>query len=483
MHRPTGSFVVAGALGAALGFAASGAGAITAEVRAETQGQSYQLRGPYGAPVLSFRRLTQTLSLGAQERSDDPRGYILTIRARLRIDADFGASCDPTTDRCLDEINQARGAEFAPLFVRRAVDLPWAYLDLERLAGGRLDLRGGRQLVVDPLGFLLFDGARTRLRLGDRLVLDAYGGLETRAGFPLSNGRYTRDGLVYADRTGWDTTLAPHVQDRALAWLVGAGLDLRELGPVSARLAWRTVRGRAGVVEEKFGASVDLQLSRRARVVSETVYSVPQGMVSWASLAFEHATPRGRVLGMEIARSRPVFDLTSIWASFWIDPTDDLRVHGEWPLGSRATLVLAGLVRRYALDAASTEALANRGAADRALWAAGGTAGVSLRQARGDASLRTTFEHGDVASRAGGDAVWRWWLRPGRVRLDASASLWWTRDALRPERDLTSVGLVAGALFRLGAVADVHLSIEDDINRIVGHRVRAMGILSLRGPQ
>jgi len=474
--------LLAATLGVALGLGPSQGWAINAEVRAETQAQSYQLRGPYGAPILSYRRLTQTLSLGAQDRSNDPRGYILTIRARLRIDADFGAACDPTTDRCLDEVNQARGGEFSPLFVRRAVDLPWAYVDLERLGGGPLDLRGGRQLVVDPLGFLLFDGGRARLRLGDRLVFDAYGGLETRAGFPLANGRYTRDGLVYADRTGWDSTLAPQVQQRAMAWLVGAAVDLRELGPLSARLAWRTVRGAAGVVEEKLGASVDLQVSRRSRLVSEVVYSTPQGLVSWASLAFERASPSGSLLGLEIARSRPVFDLTSIWASFWVDPTDDLRVHGEWPLGRGATLVLAGLVRRYALDAATTASLANRGAADGALWAAGATAGVSVRRARSDGSVRLTAEHGEVASRAGGDLMARWWLRPGRVRLDAGASVWWTRDVLRPERDLASVGFVAGALLRLGAFADVHLTLEDDINRIVGHRVRAMGVLALRGP-
>ena len=37
-------------------------------------------------------------------------------------------------------------------------------------------------------------------------------------------------------------------------------------------------------------------------------------------------------------------------------------------------------------------------------------------------------------------------------------------------------------LVRLGAVADVHLTLEDDINRVVGHRLRAMGVLALRGP-
>lgn len=479
--RPAAALRTAWTLGVAVLLTGRTASAVTAEVRAETVGQAYQLRGPYGAPVLSFRRLTQTLSLGVHDRSDNPRGYLLTVRARLRIDADFGAACDPATDRCLDEVNRARGAEFSPLFVRRAVDLPWAYLDLERLGGGRVDVRAGRQLVVDPLGFLLFDGARVRLRLGDRLHFDAYGGLETRAGFPLSNGRYTRDGLAFADRTGWDTTLAPQVLPRALAWLAGGGVDLHELGPLNARLAWRTVRGEAGVVEEKLGASVDLQLSRRARLVTEAVYSVPQAQLAWASLAFELAAGR-RLLGVEVARSRPVFDLTSIWASFWVDPTDDVRAHGEWPLGEHATLVLGALLRRYALDAATTAALANRGAADRAQWAAGASAGLSYRRSRGDGGARVTAEHGDIASRAGGDVTGRWWIRPGRVRVDVGASVWWTRDALRPERDLASVGVVAGALVRLGAVADVHVTLEDDINRVVGHRLRAMGVLALRGP-
>ena len=85
---------------------------LDAEVRAETVTQGYQVRGPSGAPVLSMRRITQTLSLGASQRFDEGHGPFITLQARLRIDSDFGTACDPQTDRCLD--HRSLGEHAAP---------------------------------------------------------------------------------------------------------------------------------------------------------------------------------------------------------------------------------------------------------------------------------------------------------------------------------------------------------------------------------
>lgn len=441
-------------------------------MRAETVTQGYQVRGLSGAPVLSMRRLTQTLSLAGAARSDDSRGVHVSFRLRLRIDSDFGSACDPGTDRCLDELNRARTTEFAPLYARRAVDLPFAWVDIEGIARRRVDLRIGRQLVVDALGFLLLDGARARLRLGDVVALEAYGGLEARSGFPLTNGRYERDGLTRIDRAGWDPTLAPQVLDRALAGVAAVALETLAAGPLHARVGWRRVWSAEGVSEEKVGGGAELAFSRASRLLAEVVFAVPQRTVSAASVAFEWTGARGHALGVELSRSRPVFDLSSIWASFWVDPTDDLRARVELPIAAGVVVTASGLVRRYALGDNAI------GLGD--VWAAGGGVGCRVRRGRHDLSLRATGEDGGPGWRAGVDLSWRAWVLRDRLRADLGASYWSVGDRYRPDRDVDSVAVLAGLALRLGRVATVSASVEDDVNRVVGHRLRAIAVLELR---
>lgn len=453
--------------------------AFDAEVRADTQAQAYQVRGPAGAPVLSLRRFTQTLTLGAVERPAHGRGVVWSVRARLRVDSDFGTACDPTTDRCLDELNRSRAAEFAPLFARRTLDLPFAYLEGAGFLGGSTDLRVGRQLVTDPLGFFLFDGARARVRVASLAVLEAYGGLETRTGFPLSNGRYEREGIQRADRTGWDPSLASRVQDRATAGALAFALETAGAGRVFARATWRRVWGADGVAEEKLGLVADVDVARGWRAYAEAVHSLPQQMLASAVLGAAWSGERGGAFGVELSRWRPTFDLTSIWASFWTDPTDEARVRAEVPLGRGWSLLAALHGRRYALSEGApspdSEALPDA-------WSGGGDAGLLLRRGRYDGAARVHAEGGELGARGGVDVTARTWLRWQVLRLDAGVSAWVVDDRLRPDRSVASLGLVAGALVRLGRVADVQLSLEDDVNRIVGHRLRAVMLVTLRSP-
>ncbi len=451
--------------------------AFDAEVRSDTQAQAYQVRGPGGAPLLSLRRLTETLTLGAVERTR--RGVTWSVRARLRVDSDFGTACDPTTDRCLDELNRSRAAEFAPLFARRTLDLPFAYVEAAGLLVGSTTVRLGRQLVTDPLGFFLFDGARARVRLFGRVVLEAYGGLETRTGFPLSNGRYERDGIVRADRAGWDPSLASRVQDRALAGAAAVAVETAGDGPVFVRATWRRVWGDDGVAEEKLGAAADVTLSPSWRAWAEAVHSLPQQTVASLSLGAAYADDEGRSFAAELSRWRPTFDLTSVWASFWTDPTDDARVRGELPLGRGWSIVGAGYARRYALS--ESPASPNSPALPDA-WSGGGDAGVVLRRGRYDGSLRAHGEGGELGVRAGADLTGRAWVRWQVLRVDAGLSAWLVDDPLRPERSVTSLAVMAGALVRVGRIADLQLNLEDDVNRVVGHRIRAVALVTLRSP-
>lgn len=450
--------------------------AFDAEVRSDTQTQAYQVRGPAGAPLLSMRRFTQTLTLAAHERT--PHGPRWTVRARLRFDSDFGNACDVTGDRCLDELNRSRAAEFAPLFARRALDLPFAWAEGEGLLGGALDLRVGRQLVTDPLGFFLFDGGRARVRAFDHVIFEAYGGLETRTGFPLSNGRYERDGLQRADRSTWDPALATRVDDRTLAGALAFAVETTDVDPLFVRATWRRVWSADGTAEEKLGLAADLRLSARWRAYAEGVCSVPQQQVSTAVVGVS-MVGENHSFATELSRWRPTFDLTSIWASFWTDPIDEARLRAEFAPGHGWRLRAGAWGRRYALSDApredTTPALDDQ-------WAAGAELGSLLRHGRYDAELRLFGEGGSLGTRTGADLTSRVWLRWQVLRLDAGLSAWWVDDRLRPERTVASWGVALGALVRAGRLADLSFGFEDDINRIVGHRFRAVAMLTLRTP-
>jgi hypothetical protein len=82
--------------------------------------------------------------------------------------------------------------------------------------------------------------------------------------------------------------------------------------------------------------------------------------------------------------------------------------------------------------------------------------------------------------RGNADLALRAWVIRRALRIDGLVSVAHVRDTLRDDRSLDGVGLVLGATAPLGRVAQVSVSLEDDINTVVGHRVRAIGVLELR---
>lgn len=452
--------------------------AFDAEVRAETTTQAYQFRGPAGAPVISSRRISQTLSVGVIERPRTRRGITVVFRARLRFDAEFGDACEPVSGRCLDETNRTRPDQFVPMFSQRTMDLSFAYLDVLDIGRGIADVRLGRIFQADSLGFFLFDGARARVHLTDFLAVEALAGLETRAGFLASDGRFERDGLARADRTGWDPALAPYVLDRALAPVIGVAAETGTAVPLYARVAYRRVWSPQGLSEEKLGGALDAAILPALRVFGDAVWSIPQQALTNVNLTGDWHHPRGVRFAVDYARWRPSFDLSSIWMAFWSDPMDTVHVRTEITLTRGLTLTANALARRYAL---SESGASTHGAVLPDAWNAGGGGALVVRTAAYQGSLRGTFEGGAVGLRGGVDAAAAWWVWPERVRLDARLSLWHVEDSLRPDRAGLSFGAVLGATVRLGSLADLHADVEDDVNRFVGQRFRVMAVLAVRG--
>ncbi|HEX7603353.1 MAG TPA: hypothetical protein VF316_17160, partial [Polyangiaceae bacterium] len=196
---------------------AASARATEGEITADTTAQFYDVRGPTGQTTLLRRRLTSTLGVTAYDLLPRPKEAgqellpDLSFRARLRYDADYGASSE--------EANSAATDVFVPGFSRGPVDLMYAYVEGRRLLHGVLGFKLGRQYQIDPLGYWSFDGASVRLTTPVFVAVEAYGGLEVRGGLPLSGpiGRYERDGVWRGDRDGFAPTAYSSFQQAAVA--------------------------------------------------------------------------------------------------------------------------------------------------------------------------------------------------------------------------------------------------------------------------
>ncbi len=451
--------------------------AVEYDIHAETYAQAYQARGPYGAPIISARRLTQILTFSTSHQFDDGRGPTVLFRFRLRFDGQFGDNCGGASGRCLDETNFDRTSDWVQGYARRSVDIPYAYLAVNGLAKGRVDFRLGRMMTTDVLGFFLHDGALTRFNVLPWLSLEAYGGLEVRGGFPLSDSRFERDGAARADRGAWDPSVAPWIADRPYAPIVALALEGRALGQYFARATYRRVWSREGVAEEKLGASVDAAPLVSLRLSGRAVFSVPQRLLSVLGISAEWRQARSLwSLRAGIERLRPSFDQTTIWNAFWMDPIDEARGVATVQLHPTTHITVTGLGRRYALSEAGPSANA-ASVVDQ--YTVGATGALTLQKPSWEFTVRGTAEGGSLAARGGVDVQTSFQPWRDRVLLNASISLWTNSEPLRAQRNGTSVAIVGGGVLRLTPFARLHVDAELDSNPMVGQRFRVMSSLVL----
>lgn len=108
-----------------------------------------------------------------------------------------------------------------------------------------------------------------------------------------------------------------------------------------------------------------------------------------------------------------------------------------------------------------------------------GNVAARYRLGSGMIGLRGMVQAGERGHRAGGDLYGDQTFVGGRVLLGARASLFDWSDPLRPDRSATSFGYVLGAGYKYSSIGDVRIEWEHDMNRLVGHRFRVVGLLNI----
>ena len=478
-----------------LAWAPTSALAVDAEAQSDTAAQFYDVRSPSGETVLNRRRLTTTLAISGYEILDtppnDPYAPQLLFRARLRYDADYGQNGAES-----DVTNFGR---LVPGLQPQQIDLMYGYLEGRKLARGWLGFKLGRQYVTDVLGWYSFDGGEVKATTPYYFAVEAYGGLEVRGGMPLSTARFESGGVWRGDRTGYDPSLYPSYQPSDVAPVVGAAIESSGLSWLHGRLTYRRAMNTGTVntsefasglfapasysgtrvSSEKLGYSVDAEWAGVGSARAGLVYDLYDARFAALNANLDALLGHGRTVGLDYQFYQPTFDADSIWNIFMSEPMNDLGARALFQASDHVALSAGGHARIYTVQ--TSEAQTN--ASPLTQWAyfpsnplgfdGGGDVSARYKFGEGSLGLRASGNFGQAGDRVGGDISGERVFET-RYVLTGRVNVWQWDDKLRPDRDATSVGYVAGIGYRFAPRSQTMFDFQHDINRLVGQRFRAM---------
>jgi len=436
------------------------AGAAEIRTVARTLGEGYMVRvpGPEGQ-MLSRRRLVQYVNLGvydllAPRDADEIRRHRddgqLRIVTSMRVRHDFGNYASAADSRSARLVNQIDG---------RQIDVMFAYLEADNLRG-MLDVRAGRQFEMSGLDWYAFDGAWLRLRTPMHLGIEAFGGFQVDGtalfGFPT----FELDGT------------AGTPADRKHSPMVGAALSAVGLRWLDARLAYRRTFSPLGVNRDLVNddGSVGLPSAVDQEIVSLSTmvngaegrlnpyvalrYNLGTGRLDDTSAGLQLAFTPKHLLRFMYLRTRPYFDLDSIFNVFNLQAFEDARVVYQVSLGDRWTLAARGQFRFF--RDATTAHLGT--APDRKVRVgAGGGATAGFRIRRFSARLDGYGLGGEGGLRLGGNLDTRTMVAWDRVAIDGRIYAIRYRDEVTAARQGYSVALQAGVNVQLWR--GIHLAV------------------------
>jgi len=290
-------------------------------VRVDTHLVADRWRGARLDPV-DRTEVRQRLQLGVfgDPEADGPRW-------RLDVDLSVGSDLGPTPAE-LEALPDGR---------RARLEAHTLELVVHNLAGV-LDLRAGRHVLYDALGFDAMDGATARLRLVPRVTFEGSAGLAARQGWSeFGPDIYEPDGAALSSDAGY---------------VLGAAVETRDLSQIRARASWRRLfddevqRADAGLALA-VGPFVGLRADAGVRY--DTLFE--RWVDLWAGV---DATAGPLRAGARWRRVTPTFSADSIWNAFGARPYDAL----DLSLGAEAgpwRLSIDGGARRFDADARAAD--------------------------------------------------------------------------------------------------------------------------------
>jgi len=456
------------ALGLAVALGAAGpALAAAVQIEARTEAQAYQIRAwrgttPEDVVLLPRRRIVQYLGLNAFELVT---GQDLGFESSLRVFADFG-------------LPRGEAAKVDGLRSEDA-DLQYAYA---RYAVGGFEGKLGRQLYIDMMDIMAFDGLRLRYMSRFGVGVEAYGGLWLKGSGFLSSSVYQPDGTRASDSRrleqnviGADDSLS------ALEPVYGAKLLLGNLKGFSGSLGYRKALLDGKTDLER--AAVEFRYARGLGVSAVAGLDLDLLQLKPAQARVEVRLDRELfALSAQALRFTPVFSTNSIWYYFAFAPRDEVRARADfYPVGPLRYYVQAlgslyhtninenlGLAKF--VDAEGTPSSTN----------VGGAVGASLRRGSLRAALDVTYRTGFGGNQLWADLTGGYSFDENLFDLDARLSVAHVDDAFNPQLRGNFFGAQLWASRALSRAARLSLVLEQNVNPFTRSDTKAFFLFDLK---
>jgi len=436
-------------------------------VDTDTTLQAYDVQSPASSVVWARRRLTQTLSLRYVKPLGEPTGRgpapSLQLHVRLRLDQDFGDTC--LTDRrlCYAIVNPERRGSYTPVVDEGGIDLPAAYLEARDLPLAA-EIRTGRQLHVDEVGFVRFDGVSARVAPRPWLAFEAAAGALVRRTSVAGVDAFNAGSLTYLDLDPEERARVSEARYDVTTWLASLSCELGSEELLRARVSARALHERGGFVEQRLALGLASRLTDPVRLEAHGVLDVLDPALIDTQLGAElRAPPWGVQLHLE--HHQPRFEPSTIWAYFDVAPVWLATLAGQVTITPALLASLGVRGRRTELEPAAEHDLGLDGT-------------ISLFDARDSVSL-TGF--GWLAERG---PLWGASLLGSRrvtavVSVEAEVSLFRVDDPLRTALRGLSLQELLATRVEISDESSVRLVATHTYGQAVSHRLSLLFFLHL----
>jgi hypothetical protein len=252
---------------------------------------------------------------------------------------------------------------------RNTFQILYLYLDWRNVIHDRLDLRIGRQMILDDLTWYTLDGLKATLHLTKELHLDAYAGRPVLLDALFSSDVFILDGVQVQDSAGFGglalgasarySTDDLQISAAYREELVFRGNSLEVFGypPGSpeAQAVAAASAGKIGMQEQYIGGSVGYTL-RPANLdfFAHVMWNLLFGELDQTRAGVAYNPVKGVRVGLEYLRSRPRFAGDSIFNIFNIFAYDRGRADLSIEILRGVTIQAGYLLEKFNGDTVCT---------------------------------------------------------------------------------------------------------------------------------
>jgi len=439
-------------------------------VTSKTLGESYRIRGRDGLFAFTKTRLIESLSLyGGHLFKPLLKGKAVPLKLSLNVglllDHDFGVTAWET--------DPGSASGYVPLLRKTRFGFLRGYAHLTLGTFRRTDLRIGRQTALDVTGMYAFDGFKAGFTWVGIGAVDVAYGFETVPLFNLSVLDFSPEGISWEDREGLQEDVHPEITQPELRPMVAAAGKLLISRGGFFSIGYRRTYAALDMDTVSFE-----RLSLGFAVTGEESPLSADIVASWDFLWERISELRARTslrvaprwdLRFGFLHFYPVFDATSIFNVFYIDPFNEVSIGLAFSPTRDASITLSALGRQTQRRADEAEAFSDAGGSLQLLLGAG-----PLRLAAG-----TRITDGESGTIAGLELNPQLHFLDDIVIVRLGGGLWFFSDPLRAGHHATSGGGTAALAWTITRGIQVTGSVNLYSNRISGVGAGTLWLLSI----